>query len=92
MEITIIEKVLNSVVKEKYPDMVDTISVDNERDKRYISDTSKRLYTVKVYLTLYHYYEYGRGKLNDEIEDIREMVQDSMKMLGINDNIRFYFW
>ena len=39
MEITIIEKVLNNVIKEKYPDMVDKITVDNERDKRYISDT-----------------------------------------------------
>jgi hypothetical protein len=87
-----ISSILNKVVKEKYPEMNVKISVTTERDQIYITSTGKLIYTITFILSHDDFHKYNfEGLDKPKWDEIRAMIRDFMKMIGIFDKVRFHF-
>jgi hypothetical protein len=88
-----IQSILNSVIKQEYPEINVDIYVSSERDLIYITSTNKMVYNIVFDLTDSDYGKYVREGIDKHIWDkIRSFIRDLIKMLGISDKVRFYFY
>jgi hypothetical protein len=87
-----ISSILNKVVKEKYPEMDVKISVITERDPLYIFSTGKLIYNIIFNLSYddFHMYNF-EGLDKPKWDEIRAMLRDVIKMIGIFDKVKFQF-
>lgn len=87
-----IQSILNSVIKDEYPEINVDIYVSSERDLVYITSTNKLIYNITFDLTDSDYGKYVREGIDKHIWDkMRSFIRDLIKMLGISDKVRFYF-
>lgn len=88
-----IQHILNKIIKEKYPEIDVEIYVSNEPDMTYVmSFQKKEIYNIFFHLSDDDYGKYVREGMDKPMWDnIRELIRDLMKMLGISDKVKFYF-
>lgn len=87
-----IQTILNSVIKQEYPEINVDIYVSSERDLIYMTSTNKMVYNIVFDLTYSDYGKYAHEGIDKHIWDkMRLFIRDLIKMLGISDKVNFYF-
>ena len=81
-------------MKEKYPELSGLkIAVKKEQYVGYIMVDNQYKYSVVFIVSEYDYIKYALEGYDREMwNNIRELVRDVMKMLGIYDKVEFQFW
>lgn len=76
-----IQSILNSVIKDEYPEINVDISVSGERDLVYITSTNKMVYNIVFDLTDSDYGKYAREGIDKHIWD-KVIYQGPYKDVG----------
>lgn len=88
-----IRSILNKVIKEKYPEIDMEIYISFEPDVEFHGwGTNKKIINVFFDLPWYEHDKYVMDGIDKEkLDNIRALIRDFVKMLGIFDRVKFYF-